>query len=196
MKSPILLALVVGSIGADSTCCPACPNGPCTDCHPTEGHCCPCTGGAGSGNYTATPARGFAQRGSARVHNRPLYGPGTSLIVLAGDRPLLRFADDRVLYGTVLVGLALLPPPPPTSAPTPTSLAAPTPAPRGFWAHEASNVSSEYTAGAMRWRVSDDALLPGATLTMLAVPAAVGKGLLVDVNVSWSAAAATTAAAA
>ena len=112
-----------------------------------------------------------------RVHNRPLYGPGTSLIVLAGDRPLLRFAGDHVLYGTFLVGLTLPP------SPTP-----PASRPGGLWAHEAANVSSVYTAGAMRWSVSDDTLLPGASLSMLAIPAAAGKGMLIDLNFSWHAA--------
>ena len=55
--------------------------------------------------YSPTTNEGFTATNSPRLNNRPLYGNGTSLAVLAGDRPLPRFADNTHVYGVFLVGV-------------------------------------------------------------------------------------------
>jgi hypothetical protein len=120
--------------------------------------------------YSPTTDEGFTATNSPRLNNRPLYGNGTSLVVLAGDRPLPRFADNAHVYGVFLVGVV------------------PSNSGSGFWAHNATNVISTYRAGKMHWAVSDDRV-PGVALSIAAVPSAVGVGMVIDVNVSTTAAA-------
>jgi hypothetical protein len=82
------------------------------------------------------------------------------------------------MFGAFLVGLVTLPPGPQA----------------GFWAHNATAVTAEYEAGWMRWTVSDESL-PGVELSIAALPASEGKGMLVDVNVTGAASSTTTASA-
>ena len=121
--------------------------------------------------YSPTSNEGFTVTNSPRLNNRPLYGSGTPLVILSGDRPLPRFADNRNVYGVFLVGVV-------DSA-----------SGSGFWAHNASNVVSSFRAGQQHWVVSDDRA-PGTALSIAAMPSAVGIGMVLDINSTTTTAAA------
>lgn len=41
----------------------------------------------------------------ARYNNRPIYLHNTNAFILTGDKPVLRFAKDEYLYGTVYMNM-------------------------------------------------------------------------------------------
>ena len=91
-------------------------------------------------------------------NNRPLYCANTNVFILAGDRPLARFARSDRHYGTFLLGVI-----------------------RGdgttLWLHEADDVRTAYRAGHFTWTVRDSRLR-GLTLTWQVQPAGSGLGLV------------------
>jgi hypothetical protein len=99
----------------------------------------------------------FVRHNGERFNNRPLYCNQITAIVVAGDRPLLRFGGDTILNGTFSVALA-----------------------RGDkvkWLHDASDITSKYRPDRMEWIIKDAAF--GATsVTLEAVPPAEGSGMV------------------
>ncbi len=109
------------------------------------------------GNYAVKDGWIVAHDGT-RFNNRPLYCDNTGAFVLAGDRPFLRFAQGRRIYGGFLAAIV-----------------------RGGeekWLHDCSGVTSAYRAGGMKWEVRDPAFA-GLTVTLHALPITGGTGLVV-----------------
>jgi len=82
--------------------------------------------------------RAIVGHNQRRFFNRPLYVAHTDAFVLAGDRPVIRFASGEALHGTLCLGVV-----------------------RGRtarWLHTFANVSMEYRGAHVRWRASDPAL--------------------------------------
>jgi hypothetical protein len=119
--------------------------------------------------YTPLHDGSFERANGTLYHNRPLYGPHTSLLVLAGDRPLVHVCEDRILFGGLLLGLVS--------------------GQKGVWAHEADDVLSTFVPGTFEWEVRDSSL-PGLSLSARVLPAATGQGAVLDVNVTSDAGAA------
>jgi hypothetical protein len=98
----------------------------------------------------------FVRHNGDRFNNRPLYCNQISAIVVAGDRPLLRFGSGSVLNGSFMAALV-----------------------RGNetkWLHDWSNITSKYRPDRMEWIIQDAGF--GATvLTLEAVPPAEGAGM-------------------
>lgn len=96
---------------------------------------------------TRYQARGDAiiGRNEPRVFNRPLYLANTAAFVLAGDRPVLRFASGDTVHGTFLVGVGR--------------------GRRAVWLHAWRDVTTEFRGGHVRW-VARDARFPGLTVTL------------------------------
>jgi hypothetical protein len=97
-----------------------------------------------------------------RFNNRPLYCNQLPAIVLAGDRPLLRFGSGSGQCGTFIVALA-----------------------RGNqakWLFHASDITARYRPGRMEWLIRDAAF--GATsVTLEAVPTEKGAGMAVRAGI-------------
>ncbi len=91
----------------------------------------------------------------SRFFNRPLYIANTAAFVLAGDRPVLRFASGDTVHGTFLVGVVRQG--------------------RGYWLHAWDKVETEFRAAHVRW-VARDRRLSGlaVTLEVVALGEAVG----------------------
>ena len=91
----------------------------------------------------------FVRHNGDRFNNRPLYCNQISAIVVAGDRPLIRFGNGSVLDGTFMAALV-----------------------RGNqakWLHDWSDITSKYRPDRMQWILKDAAF--GATVVTLdAVP--------------------------
>jgi hypothetical protein len=104
----------------------------------------------------------FVRHNGDRLNNRPLYCNQIPAIVLAGDRPLVRFGNGAMLDGTFMVALAR--------------------GGKARWLHEASDVTSRYRPGRMEWTVGDAALGQTA-VTVEAVPASQGAGMAVRARV-------------
>ena len=84
-----------------------------------------------------------------RFNNRPLYCNQTSAIVVAGDRPLIRFGSGSVLHGTFMAALV-----------------------RGNqarWLHDWSDITSKYRPDRMEW-ILKDAVFGATVVTLEAVP--------------------------
>ena len=98
----------------------------------------------------------FVRHNGERFNNRPLYCNQTSAIVIAGDRPLVRFGSGSVLHGTFMGALV-----------------------RGKaakWFHDFGDITSKYRAGRMEW-ILRDAGFGGTELILEAVPPATGAGM-------------------
>jgi hypothetical protein len=98
-----------------------------------------------------------------RFSNRPLYCNQLPAIVLAGDRPLVRFGQGGILNGTFIAALA-----------------------RGNnakWLHDFSDVTSSYRADRMQWQLKD-AAYGGTTLTLVAVPTGQGDGMALHLKIA------------
>ncbi|MDA1044827.1 MAG: DUF4450 domain-containing protein, partial [Verrucomicrobia bacterium] len=88
-------------------------------------------------------------------NNRPLYGDHRSSVILAGDRPHLRFANKPNVYGCMTLAIQ-----------------------RGSdaqWLHNAEAVISRYRPGRMAWEVSDPEF-HGMTITLEVIPLAGAEG--------------------
>lgn len=103
---------------------------------------------------------------SGRHFNRPLYGASNGLVVLGGDRPIVKFAAGTTNYGTLMVALR-----------------------RGgdnstMWAQldPAMNTVASFRPGISSWIVSTPKL-PGVTLNMTAAPTDGGVGMAVGIAV-------------
>ena len=91
----------------------------------------------------------FVRHNGDRFNNRPLYCNQTSAIVVAGDRPFVRFGNGSVLDGTFMAALL-----------------------RGNqarWLHDWSDITAKYRPNRMQWILKDGRF--GATIVTLdAVP--------------------------
>ena len=94
--------------------------------------------------------------GNGRFNNRPLYCNQTSAIVIAGDRPLVRFGTGAVLHGTFMVALVR--------------------GDQAKWLHDFSGITAKYRADHMEW-ILNDAHFGDTRLNVDAVPAAQGAGM-------------------
>ena len=104
----------------------------------------------------------FVRHNGGRFNNRSLYCNQIPAIVVAGDRPLLRFGNDSILNGTFLVALAR--------------------GNKAKWLLDCSDITSKYRPGRMEWVVRDADF--GATvITVEAVPPAEGPGLAVRLRI-------------
>jgi hypothetical protein len=97
-----------------------------------------------------------------RFNNRPLYCNQTSAIVVAGDRPLIRFGNGSVLNGTFMAALVR--------------------GNKAKWLHDWSDITSKYRPDRMEWTLKDGGF--GATvLTLDTVPPADGAGMAVRLRI-------------
>jgi hypothetical protein len=103
----------------------------------------------------------FVRRNGDRFNNRPLYCNQTSAIVVAGDRPLIRFGGS-VLNGTFMAALVR--------------------GQKAKWLHDWSDITSKYRPDRMEWTLKDAGF--GATVLALdAVPPADGAGMAVRLRI-------------
>jgi hypothetical protein len=107
----------------------------------------------------------FVRHNGERMNNRPLYCNQIPAIVVAGDRPLVRFGSGAVQNGTFMVALAR--------------------AGKAKWLHDFSDVISKYRPGRMQW-VLKDAAYGATTITLEAVPPAQGPGMACRARVEGS----------
>lgn len=94
-------------------------------------------------------------------NNRPLYGDHRPAVVLAGDRPHVRFGCKPNMYGCLTLAVQ-------RGAAT-------------LWLHEAGDVTSRYASGRMEWEVRDP-LLAGLTILWDVAPLAESEGLAARVT--------------
>ena len=103
----------------------------------------------------------FVRHNGDRFNNRPLYCNQISAIVVAGDRPLVRFGSGGVLNGTFMAALVR--------------------GDRARWLHDFSDSTSKYRPDCMEWILKDSRF--GATALILrAVPPAEGAGLALQLQ--------------
>lgn len=106
--------------------------------------------------------------GRGYFSNRPLYGRNDGSFVLAGDQPLLRVAQGKHVFGSLLLAYA----------------------PRGGearWLHDLSDVEAFYRDGVAGWTVRD-AGWPGVVVRLEAVPTVDGAGMALRLQVEGAAA--------
>ncbi|MCX7008592.1 MAG: DUF4450 domain-containing protein, partial [Kiritimatiellaeota bacterium] len=104
----------------------------------------------------------FVRHNGDRFNNRPLYCNQIYAIVVAGDRPLVRFGQGSVLNGTFMAALVR--------------------GDRAKWLHEFSDNTSKYRADRMEWILQDASF--GKTLLILrAVPPAEGAGVELQLQI-------------
>ena len=93
-------------------------------------------------------------------NNRPLYGNHNGLIVLCGDRPMIKFGKTPYIYGQMMIGL---------QSALNSSIE---------WFHDidpqsnTTKYKSAYTAGKLQWNIS----LNGVVVTWTVAPLANGVG--------------------
>ncbi|MEO7298208.1 MAG: DUF4450 domain-containing protein [Verrucomicrobiota bacterium] len=103
----------------------------------------------GALRYTAE-GREIVMHNGTYFNNRPLYcSPRTEGVVMAGDRPFLRFLAKPYVHGSFSAAIVR------DGA--------------GKWFHEYSEVESRYRCGRMTWRITDSTL-PEVSVTLDAVP--------------------------
>jgi hypothetical protein len=104
----------------------------------------------------------FVRHNGERFNNRPLYCNQIPAIVVAGDRPLVRFGSGSILNGTFFIALAR--------------------GDKAKWLHDFSDITSKYRPGRMEWILKDAAY--GATsVTLEVVPPADGAGMVCRVRI-------------
>jgi hypothetical protein len=104
----------------------------------------------------------FVRHNGDRFNNRPLYCNQISAIVVAGDRPLVRFGQGVVLNGTFMAALVR--------------------GDRAKWLHDFSDNTSKYRPDRMEWILKDSGF--GATeLIFRAVPPAEGAGVELQLQI-------------
>ena len=91
--------------------------------------------------YTAEDGA-FVRHNGDRFNNRPLYCNQLTAIVVAGDRPLMRFGSGSVLDGTFMAALVR--------------------GNKAKWLHDWSDITSKYRPDHMQWIVKDGGF--GATV--------------------------------
>ena len=97
-----------------------------------------------------------------RFNNRPLYCNQTSAIVIAGDRPLVRFGNGSVLHGTFMAAMAR--------------------GGRAKWLHDWTDTTTIFRPDHVEW-VLKDAAFGATTLRLEVVPAAEGAGLTLRLRI-------------
>lgn len=104
----------------------------------------------------------FVRHNGDRFNNRPLYCKQTSAIVVAGDRPLVRFGNAAMLNGTFMAALVR--------------------GDQAKWLHDFSDNTSKYRPDRMEWFLQDNSF--GATrLSLRAVPPAQGAGVELELQI-------------
>jgi hypothetical protein len=104
----------------------------------------------------------FVRHNGERFNNRPLYCNQINAIVVAGDRPLIRFGSGSVLNGTFMAALVR--------------------GNQGKWLHDWSDITAKYRPDRMEWILKDGAF--GATvMTLDAVPPAEGAGATLRLHI-------------
>ena len=104
----------------------------------------------------------FVRHNGDRFNNRPLYCNQLSAIVVAGDRPLVRFGNAAVLNGTFMAALIR--------------------GDQARWLHDFSDNTSKYRPDRMEWFLQDNRF--GATrLALRAVPPAEGAGVELQLQI-------------
>jgi hypothetical protein len=103
----------------------------------------------------------FVRRNGDRFNNRPLYCNQTSAIVVAGDRPLIRFGGS-VLNGTFMAALVR--------------------GQKAKWLHDWSDITSKYRPDRMEW-ILKDAGVGVTVVTFDAVPPADGVSMAVRLRI-------------
>jgi len=98
----------------------------------------------------------FVRHNGDRFNNRPLYCNQMSAIVIAGDRPLVRFGSGPVLNGTFMAALVR--------------------GDKSKWLHDFSDITSKYRADHMEWILKDTGF-GDTVLTLDAVPTAKDAGM-------------------
>ena len=97
----------------------------------------------------------FVRHNGDHYGNRPLYGNQISAMVLAGDRPVVRFGGENLMGGSFLLALDRHG--------------------QAKWLHDCTDVTAKYFPGRMEWVVRDRAF--GDTAVQLdVVPLAAGAG--------------------
>jgi hypothetical protein len=105
--------------------------------------------------------------GSGRYFNRPLYGRGNGMLVMAGDRPLAKGAGGGHELGTLMVALS-----------------------RGGrcggWAQldPQASATHSYRPGTSSWNITAPATAPGLRLTLQVAPTDGGMGTAARLAVS------------
>ena len=95
-------------------------------------------------------------------NNRPLYCPHEDAAVLGGDRPVLRFIEGGLVYGTFSVALVRNG--------------------HAVWFQDYDDVMLEYRCGHITWRLKDSSM-PGVTAVLDAVPVQGAVGFSVKLRV-------------
>ncbi|MCL5098311.1 MAG: DUF4450 domain-containing protein [Candidatus Omnitrophica bacterium] len=105
----------------------------------------------GTLRYTAEN-REIVGRDRTGFNNRPLYGePRASGLVLAGDRPFVRFCANPFVYGGFAAGIIR--------------------GGEGKWFYDCDEIESRYRCGRMTWRVADSSL-PAVEAILSVIPLA------------------------
>ena len=104
----------------------------------------------------------IVRRNGERFNNRPLYCNQLSAIVLAGDRPLVRFGNGAVLNGTFMAALAR--------------------GTKAKWLPDFSDRTAKYRPDHMEWILKDGAF-GATTLRLDAVPPAEGPGMALRLRI-------------
>ncbi|MEI7730727.1 MAG: DUF4450 domain-containing protein [Verrucomicrobiota bacterium] len=104
----------------------------------------------------------FVRHNSERFNNRPLYCNQISAIVVAGDRPLIRYGSGSSHHGNFMLALAR--------------------GQQAKWLHDCSEITSKYRPGRMEWIIKD-AAFGDTTLILEAVPPAEGAGMAARLRV-------------
>ena len=99
----------------------------------------------------------FVRHNGERFNNRPLYCNQIPAIVVAGDRPLLRFGSGAVLNGNLSIALAR--------------------GDKAKWLHDCSDITSKYRPDRMEWIVKD-AEFGATSVTLEVAPPADGAGMV------------------
>jgi len=97
-----------------------------------------------------------------RFNNRPLYGNQSNAIVLAGDRPLIRFGEGNVLHGDFMAALVR--------------------GGKAKWLQDWSDNTAAYRPDRMTW-ILKDAAFGDTTLTLESLPLADGAGAAVRLQI-------------
>ena len=91
-----------------------------------------------------------------------LYCNQIPAVVVAGDRPLMRFGVGSILNGTFMIALER--------------------GDKAKWLHDFSDITSKYRPGRMEW-ILKDAAFEGTSITLEAVPPADGAGMVCRVRI-------------
>ena len=105
----------------------------------------------------------FVRYNGDRFCNRPLYANQIPAVVLAGDKPFLKFGENKVMLGAFMLALK-----------------------RGQhakWLQDFSDIASRYRPGRMEWIVRDPDFT-GTTIELEVVPLAKGAGFALGAQIN------------